>query len=178
MDEFGLVTAADVQLMQSLARRVTAVRPELVNSYASLGELAWIWGKGHASEGGSWLRRLWLHGEDLVAWGWAYLPHQVRRSDGSVKDVTTAYLAYQVHPDHSQLVDEVIDWYDGVRVGIQRTVVPTAADAFALKRWAAHGYATDPASLGDTGSWTQLNEAVRDARCARMLTGTRPSAGC
>jgi GNAT superfamily N-acetyltransferase len=24
--------------------------------------------------------------------------------------------------------------------------------------WAAHGYQTDPASLGETGSWTQLNE--------------------
>jgi hypothetical protein len=34
----------------------------------------------------------------------------VRRSDGSVKDVTGAYLAYQVHPDHAGLVDEVIDW--------------------------------------------------------------------
>ena len=32
------------------------------------------------------------------------------------------------------------------------------ADQFALRRWAAHGYQTDPASLGDTGSWTQLNE--------------------
>jgi len=33
-----------------------------------------------------------------VAWAWAYLPHQVRRSDGSVTDVTGAYLGYQVHP--------------------------------------------------------------------------------
>jgi GNAT superfamily N-acetyltransferase len=37
-------------------------------------------------------------------------------------------------------------------------VMPSAADEFALKRWAAHGYETDPASLGDAGSWTQLNE--------------------
>ncbi|MEE1752805.1 hypothetical protein [Streptomyces sp. SP18CS02] len=76
-----------------------------------------------------------------------------------MKDVTNACLA-QVHPDHSGLVDEVIDWYDGVTVGLDRTVMPSAADVFALKRWAAHGYETDPASLGDTGSWTQLN--VRD----------------
>ncbi|MEV6117766.1 GNAT family N-acetyltransferase [Streptomyces sp. NPDC052109] len=158
MDDSELVTAADVQLMQGLAQRVTAVRPDLVNSDASVGELAWIWGRGHASEGQSWLRRLWFSGEVLVAWGWACLPHEVRRSDGSVKDVTGASLAYQVHPDHTELVDEVIDWYDGVTVGIERTVVPSAADEFALKRWAAHGYETDPDSLGDTGSWTQLNE--------------------
>jgi hypothetical protein len=47
MDDVGLLTAADVQLMQGLAQRVTAVRPDLVNSDASFGELAWIWGKGH-----------------------------------------------------------------------------------------------------------------------------------
>jgi hypothetical protein len=74
MTTFELVTAADVQLMQDLARRVTATRPDLVNSDASFGELAWIWGKGHASEGASWARRLWLSDRDLVAWGWAYLP--------------------------------------------------------------------------------------------------------
>jgi hypothetical protein len=75
-----------------------------------------------------------------------------------VKDVTGAYLAYQVHPGHAGLVDEVIDWYDGTAAGIERTVRPSAADEFALKRWAAHGHETDLASLGDAGSWTQLNE--------------------
>ncbi|MGV4980946.1 GNAT family N-acetyltransferase [Streptomyces sp. NRAIS4] len=162
MDDPELVSAADVRLMQGLAQRVTALRPDLVNSDASYGELAWIWGKGHASDGASWLRRLWLSGDELVAWGWAQLPHQVRRSDGSVKDVTSAYLAYQVHPDHGDLLDEVIDWYDGVTVGIERTVMPSAADEFAVKRWVAHGYETDPASLGDTGSWTQLNQRDLD----------------
>jgi GNAT superfamily N-acetyltransferase len=37
-------------------------------------------------------------------------------------------------------------------------VLPGAADAFALERWAAQGYVPDQAALGDTGSWTQLNE--------------------
>ena len=158
MANFELVTAADVQLMQGLAQRVTATRPDLVNTDASFGELAWNWGKGHASDGASWPGRLWFRGGDLVAWSWAHLPHQVRRSDGSVQDVTAAYLAYQVHPGHAGLVDEVIDWYDAAAADLERTVMPGAADEFALKRWAAHGYETDPASLGDAGSWTQLNE--------------------
>jgi len=144
--------------MQGLAQRVTAVRPDLVNSDATFGELAWIWGKGHASDGRTWPRRLWFSGDALVAWAWAYLPHQVRRSDGSVQDVTRAYLGYQVHPSQAELVDEVIGWYDVVAAGLECTVMPSAADEFALKRWAAQGYQTDPASLGDTGSWTQLNE--------------------
>ena len=158
MSDSDLVTAADVQLMQGLAQRVTAVRPDLVNTDATFGELAWIWGKDHASDGGTWLRRLWLSGGELVAWGWAYMPHQVRRSDGSVKDVTGANLGYQVHPGQPELVDDVIDWYDGVAAGLERTVIAREADTYALRRWTAHGYETNPASLGDTGFWTQLNE--------------------
>lgn len=158
MTDVDLVTAEDVQLMQGLAQRVTATRPDLVNSDASYGELAWLWGKGHADHRATWRRRLWFCGEELVAWGWAHLPHQVRRRDGSVKDVTGANLAYQVHPDHAALVDEVIDWYDLTAAGRDRTVLPSAADEFGLERWAAHGYGTDPAAHGDDGSWTQLNE--------------------
>src|SRR6266540_2168054 len=145
MAKVELVTAADVQLMQGMAQRVTAIRPDLVNSDASFGELAWIWGKGHASNRASWPRRLWFSGADLVAWSWAFLPHRVRLSDGSVKEITKAYLAYQVHPDHAGLVDDVIDWYDGTAADLDRTVNPSAADEFGLNRWAARGYETDPA---------------------------------
>ncbi len=157
MDNFGLVTVADVELMQAMAQRVTAARPDLVNCDASFGELAWNWGRGCASDGEGWLRRLWFSGDDLVAWGWAQLPHQVRRSDGSVQDVTSSYLAHQVHPDHHELIDEVIEWHESVTVGLDRKVSPQAADEFAMDRWAAHGYTADPAALGDTGIWTQLN---------------------
>ena len=156
--DVDLVTAENVQLMQGLAQRVTAVRPELVNSDATFGELAWIWSKGNAADGGTWPGRLWFSGGELVAWGWAYLPHQVRRSDGSVHEVTGAYLGYQVHPGRAELVDEVIGWYDRVAAGLERTVLPRMADEFALKRWEAHGYQADRASLGESGSWTQLNE--------------------
>jgi GNAT superfamily N-acetyltransferase len=174
MGDFDLVTAGDVQLMQGLAQRVTAVRPDLVNSDASFGELAWIWGKGHASDGATWRRRLWFSGGELVAWGWASLPHQVRRSDGSVKDVTGAYLGYQVRPDQAELVDDVIDWYDRIAANVERTVLAGFSDEFALQRWAAHGYETDPASLGDAGSWTQLNERdLTDVEQPRLPTGFR-----
>ncbi len=158
MTTFDLLTAADVRLMQGLAQRVTAVRPDLISAGAAYGELAWNWGKDHAAHGASWPRRLWFSGEDLVAWGWAYLPRQVTRSDGSVKDVTGAELVYQIHPDHLELADEVIDWYDEVAGNVERTAVPSAAEKFALERWAAHGYESDQAALGDNGLWTQLNE--------------------
>ncbi|EGX57538.1 GCN5-related N-acetyltransferase [Streptomyces zinciresistens K42] len=162
MDGSEALTAADVALMQVLAQRVTAQRPDLVNSDASYGELAWNWGRGHAAHGRTWLRRLWFSDGELVAWGWAFLPHRVRRGDGSVKEVTGSYLAHQVHPDHAELLDAVIDWYEGVALGTGRSVLPGAGDAFALERWAAHGYGTDPSALGETGSWTRLNQRDLD----------------
>ena len=70
MTNFELVTAADIPLMQGLAQRVTATRPDLISADASYGELAWVWGKGCAPYGATWPRRLWFSGAELVAWGW------------------------------------------------------------------------------------------------------------
>jgi GNAT superfamily N-acetyltransferase len=67
MTDSEFVTAADVRLMQGLAQQVTATRLDLVNGEATFGELAW---------------------------GWAVLPHQVKRSDGSMRDVVGANLMY------------------------------------------------------------------------------------
>ncbi|MGV9359221.1 GNAT family N-acetyltransferase [Amycolatopsis sp. NPDC003731] len=141
------LTAAELRLMQGLAQRITATHPELVNSDASFGELAWNWGRTR----GEGEHRLWFAGDELVAWGRAELPRQVRRNDGSVKDITDAYLAYQVHPAHAELVDDVIAWYEATAPGVSRTVLPAAADAHGLQRWAAHGYEADE-------EWSQLNE--------------------
>jgi GNAT superfamily N-acetyltransferase len=171
---FELLTAADLLLMQGLAQRVTAIRPDLISADASYGELAWVWGKGQAAYGATWPRRLWFAYGDLVAWGWAYLPHQVRRSDGSVTDVTGTFLAYQVHPDHFGVIDEVIDWYDDVAAGLERTVSPTSAEEHALKRWAALGYEPDVGALSDTGDWHQLNERdLTDVEKPELRAGFR-----
>ncbi|WP_042434229.1 GNAT family N-acetyltransferase [Streptacidiphilus anmyonensis] len=158
MTGFELLTDADVRLMQGLAQRVTALRPELISAGASYGELAWVWGQGKAAYGSTFPRRLWFSGDELVAWGWAFLPRRVRRNDGSVAEVTGASLSYQIHPDHPDLIDEVIEWYDAVAAGLERTACPTSAEEFALKRWAEHGYEADAEELADTGSWTQLNQ--------------------
>ncbi|NBE57062.1 GNAT family N-acetyltransferase [Streptomyces sp. YC537] len=151
--------------MQGLAQRVTALRPDLVNGDATFGELAWNWGRGHGDEGPNWRHRLWFSGGAPVAWAWARLPREA--ADG-------AYLSYQVHPGHAGLVDAVIDWYDATAAGLERTVLPSAADAFALERWAAHGYTADLAALGEHGSWTQLNERdLTDVAPPRLPDGYR-----
>jgi ribosomal protein S18 acetylase RimI-like enzyme len=158
MTDYARVTPADVVVMQGLAQRVTALRPDMISAGASYGELAWVWGQGCARYGATWRRRLWFSGGELVAWGWAFLPHQVKRGDGSVREITGASLSYQIHPDHTGLADELIEWYDEVAAGLERTVLPTNAEEFALKRWAAHGYEPDAEALGEFGDWTQLNK--------------------
>ncbi|MFD4543861.1 GNAT family N-acetyltransferase [Streptomyces bauhiniae] len=158
MTDSALLAASDLPLLQGLAQRVTALRPDLISAGASYGELAWIHGKGHAAQGSTWRRQLWFTGDELTAWAWAFLPRRVTRDDGSVSDITGASLSHQVHPDHAGLVDEVIDWYDTVAAGLERTALPTTADEYALPRWVAHGYHPDTQALADDGDWTQLNQ--------------------
>jgi GNAT superfamily N-acetyltransferase len=162
MTEFEPMTAADVPLMQGLAQRVTAVRPDMISAGASYGELSWIWGKDSALFGDAWRRRLWHVDGELVAFAWAMLPHRKERNDGSVIDVESAELIYQIHPDHTHLADEVISWFDDVADGLERTVLPTDAEKEALQRWAAHGYVSDEDALAENGWWTQLNARTLD----------------
>lgn len=161
-----LVTAEDVVLMQGLAQRLVVLRPDLINPGASFGELAWIWGKGHAATGDTWLRNLWFadsgSGEELVAWGWASMPHQVRRTDGTVKVVADASATFQVHPDHAELIDEVIAWFEDIAPDVDRRVTATTTDKEMLARWTAFGYKPDPAAPDESEDWTRLNERSLD----------------
>jgi len=59
----------DLRLMQGLAQQVTALRPELVNSDATVGEMAWVWGKDRTDLGGTWRHRLCFSGGRLAGWG-------------------------------------------------------------------------------------------------------------
>jgi hypothetical protein len=79
-----LLTAADVPVMQGLAQRVTAIRPDLLSAGASYGELARTWGRGHAVHGATWPRRLWFVDGELMAWAWALLPRQTGRDHASL----------------------------------------------------------------------------------------------
>jgi GNAT superfamily N-acetyltransferase len=153
MADTGL-SARDVRLMQGLAQQLT---PELQNSDATVGELAWVWGKDHADLGGIWRHRLWFSGGDLAGWGWVSLPHQRLRSDGQVLDMTMAALTWQVHPDSPHLLDDILDWYDAEAAGAVRRVTVLASDGDALRRLAARGYRVDEQAAGDDGFWTQFN---------------------
>ncbi len=160
MGDADMFDPDDVRLMQGLAQEVTALRPELVNTCAGVGQLAWIWGMGRRGEDDNWRRRLWYQGTDLIGWGWANLPYVGSRGDGQSYRVDYADLAWQVHPDRPEILDEILGWYGDQAGPAEHRTGVRAADADGQRRLAAHGYLPDENQTPATGSWEQAN--VRD----------------
>jgi GNAT superfamily N-acetyltransferase len=156
----GDLGPAQVRLMQGLAQEVTMLRPEVLEGGATVGELAWQFGKDQAALGDTWRHRLWRRADGsgrLDAWAWAYLPFTVTRTDGSTYTSTSANLVWQVHPQRPELLDEILDWYAEQAPGIERVITPQAADADMVARLPAHGYERDTETAGDDGDWHQFN---------------------
>ncbi len=154
----GDFSRAELRLMQDLSQRVTAVRPELVNGDATVGELAWVWGMGYDTYGSYWRHRLWFADDRPVAWGWARLPYRIPRGDGTFRERKSAELVWQTEPDRPELIDEVLDWYEEVAGDVDRTMIVQIADAQARRRVEAHGFVFDDKDGGDEGHWIQTNE--------------------
>ena len=143
--------------MQGLAQQVMALRPELVNGDATVGELAWVWAKDSDALSRFWRHRLWVVDGRLAAWGWVHLPYRVPRSDGSFREAKAANLIWQVHPDRPELLAGILGWYDDVAGDIDRLLTVQSADVQAHAIVAAHGYAFDAEAASDNGSWVQFN---------------------
>jgi GNAT superfamily N-acetyltransferase len=143
--------------MQELAVTVAGQHPERIVNDATVGELAWVYGKDHVALGDTWRHRLWVEDGDVVAWGWAYLPYRVLRSDGKENGTTVAQLSWQVHPERSALLDDVIDWFESETEGLTREVTPQVPDTDAVTRWKAHGYEVDEPAAAADGFWHQVN---------------------
>jgi GNAT superfamily N-acetyltransferase len=151
------VTLDELRLMQGLARRVTERSPALLNGDATLGELAWVWGHTYDALSPFWRHRTWFEGGELMAWGWARLPFQVRREDGTLRQSSTANMNWQTHPDRPELLHQVLDWYDEVAGDADREMIVQSADAASQAIVAAHGYVLDAEEASDDGSWHQFN---------------------
>jgi GNAT superfamily N-acetyltransferase len=147
----------ELRLMQGLAQQVTALRPEVLNGDATVGELAWVWAKDFDTLHQYWRHRLWFDDGRLVAWAWVHLPFRILRSDGKLREVKAANLIWQVHPAQPQRLTEILDWYDDVAGTVDRLLTVQSADAQSQALVAAHGYEFDAESGSDTGSWVQFN---------------------
>jgi len=154
MEALGLT---ELRRMQGLAQQVMALRPELVNGDATVGELAWVWAKDFDALSRFWRHRLWVVDGRLAAWGWVHLPYRVPRSDGSFREAEAANLIWQVHPDRPELLAGILGWYDDVAGDVDRLLTVQSADVQAQAIVAAHGYAFDAEAGSDDGSWVQFN---------------------
>ena len=154
MDDLG---PTELRLMQGLAQQVIALRPELVNGDATVGELAWVWAKDFDALSRFWRHRLWFVDGRLAAWGWAHLPYRVPRSDGTFREAKAANLIWQAHPDRPELLAGILDWYDDAAGGVDRLLTVQSADVQAQAIVAAHGYTFDAEAGSDSGSWVQFN---------------------
>jgi len=153
----GDIGATELRLMQGLAQQVTALRPELLNGEATVGELAWVWAKDFDALNQFWRHRLWYLDGQLAAFAWVCLPYRVARDDGKFREDKAANLIWQVHPDRPELLGEILDWYDDVAGDTDRLLTVQSADVQAQASVAAHGYAHDAQAGSDDGDWVQFN---------------------
>ncbi|MBB5430714.1 GNAT family N-acetyltransferase [Nocardiopsis composta] len=153
----GDLDSTGLRLMQELSQQVTAVRPELLNGEATVGELAWGWAKNYDALNRFWRHRFWFDGDRPIAWAWAYLPHRITRGDGRFREVKEANLIWQTHPDHPEPLTEILDWYDEVAGDVDRLLTVQSTDERAQAAVAAHGYAFDAETGSDDGAWIQFN---------------------
>ncbi|MGL4967227.1 MAG: GNAT family N-acetyltransferase [Inquilinus sp.] len=154
MEDFN---PTELRLMQGLAQQVMALRPELVNGDATVGELAWVWAKDFDALSRFWRHRLWVVDGRLAAWAWVHLPYRVPRSDGSFRESKAANLIWQVHPDRPELLAGILGWYDDVAGDVDRLLTVQSADLQAHAIVAAHGYTFDAEAGSENGSWVQFN---------------------
>ncbi len=152
------IDEATVRQMQGLTRVVYTLRPELLMNDATFGEVPWVWASSPVTDQEIWRHRFW-HSPDgeLIGWGWVFLPRETAQTDGTARTFRRANLAWLAHPEHSEVFDEILDWYDEQAAGLERSVSVRAAHTEALAAVAAHGYAVHAQQAGDQGYWIQLN---------------------
>lgn len=149
--------ATELRQMQGLSQQVAAVRPELLNSEAGVGELAWVWAKEFDTLAPYWRHRMWFVEGQLVAWAWLCLPYSVARDDGTFRQSKVASLTWQTLPDQRALLGEILNWYAEVAGGVDRVLIAQSADVQAHSVVGAHGFELDVEDAGDDGDWVQLN---------------------
>ena len=152
--------AGELRQMQGLAQEVTVLCPQTLVGGGTVGELAWNFGKDHRTLGGTWRHRLWPRPDApgrLDAWAWVQLPFTITRRDQSRATSQEANLVWQVHPDHPELLEEILDWYAAQAPGVDRGIIPQDADAEMRARLPAYGYELDGKAGGEDGDWHLFN---------------------
>lgn len=123
----------------------------MINTGASVGELAWTWGSGSNRKATEWRVRLWFNEGRTRAWGWISSPEMIRVADDRWELGATS-LVFQVHPDRPELLDDVLDWFVEECGDTSRCTSTRAQNRDAIERLRRHGYVIDR-----DAPWSQLN---------------------
>lgn len=134
----GHIPADELRAMQRLSQECWRLEPTHVD--VTVGELAYAWGVRNADYSSEWLHRLWIGQGELLAWGWLSLP-------GS--------LEFQLHPDHTELLGEILDWFESSVQEGERQVSVRVANAGAIHELERRGFVRD-----ESAPWLRLN--IRD----------------
>lgn len=131
----GSISAIEIRAMQQLAQEAWRLEPTHVD--VTLGELAYVWGVQNEGYSSEWRHRLWMDGNEALAWGWLFLP-------GS--------LEFQIHPGHAALLPDVLDWFEATAGDVERSVSVRVANRQAGEELERRGFRRD-----DDTPWMRLN---------------------
>ena len=137
--------------MQRLAQELWRRQPSFVLPDATVGEMAWVWGAGHRASASAWRHRLWTDGDAATAWGWIFPPSETTLAATSTR-AEPATLIWQVHPDHCDLLDSVLDWFKAETPDVVQQTTTRVANVDSIERLRRHGYESDP-----DAPWSLLN---------------------
>ena len=137
--------------MQMLATEVWRAAPTLLNRDATVGELAWHYGRREARGGAEWRATLIRERGRLVGWAW-YQPPEMIRVSSDRYELSDASLAWQVHPDRPDALEHLLDWFDQIAGDVPRTMHVREGDLESRTRLADRGYVRDLSK-----PWTVLN---------------------
>jgi len=131
-----VISPAELRAMQQLAQVSWRLEPTHVD--VTVAELAYAWGVGNRTEYASeWRHRLWLDGEEALAWAWLFPP---------------GTLEWQVHPGHPELLEDVLDWFESEVPQGERATSVRSGDTDAIGRLHGRGFGPD-----EGAPWMRLN---------------------
>lgn len=151
-----------LRAMQGLAQEVWRRAPQTVNVNGTVGEIAWAFGMPQDANEAPRKHRLWYEDSRVVGWG-VIFPPTMTRVTADRMELSKAGLVWQVHPDHPDLLDDILDWFGAEPPGGARQTFTRAGNADALRRIEKHGYTHDASAPWDLMNIRSLREIEEPA---------------
>ena len=148
--------------MQALAAEVWRLAPQTVNVDTTVGEIAWTFAPPRNPSDAPLKHRLWYDDNHVIGWGVIFPPTKIKVTADRM-ELSKAGLVWQMHPDQSEVLDDILDWFAAETPGAARQTSLRSADAAARRRIEAHGFTHDAAAPWDLMNMRDLQEIEEPA---------------